>query len=793
MESKVTEIDALLRSVADLVVSINSVMDRLLSLLPRTAPIQAPEIAAPEIEAPRPEDISIQRALDEVLEYHRVHRPKNTTKNYEPKQKEWKAWCRKMGFKAGGRYLPGDYVDEGKLLLFIKDEVANRPPRRGQRLKAERERKRTAAAAELTSRGPPSKRKRGKTSAPSAASGELPVEGDDDDDEACSELVLMYNTVRSYCSAINELWAHQTSSGLHNAARPQRVAMTALKTSIARGQHQRRRDEFTDRGLATIRDGYVASQIPDLTRKIWGQCLGQNQVEQQFRTQLCFLFGNSMLLRLSNRLPMELPDLFSMSLPNEGPKGRGWCLVTVMDQGKTNQHGRLEYGAALRHRDYRSCLIGALATYFFWRWHCSGESFPCFQTSQDWYNIKVLKRDNNHLTESLSDSTAASWTRRLCSEAGIKSSKVTHAGQVSGARLAELNGVSEDQIRRGGRWNADQMTGCYLTTLPRAFMRGIADFDPDWSSSYYLPREAVCPPPALLNRVWPDLDRWQAAHLERADATERVEPNLAAGGFLELLQRLRVVFLQDSVLWRMEFPGHPIFRDPLFETAEYKAFELDVRGAITTAVEEDPHSIAIQKAVPAVNDRLRTMTAVIQSGQITHSQALRSLEGLMVSRIEQLTDAINDFVGGTFTCQFVPRSQIVPPPVSGAAFGPTAPIQLPVTALEKASQAPQYHMSRTIQTIPDLWQEWTVGLKGQPSIERLDDLYGSGWRSGPEKSAERQFYSRRKTLITEIRRLAAAEDSSFGDPYQKVVAQLEEQRIQAGASLSKVIDALKKP
>ena len=128
--------------------------------------------------------------------------------------------------------------------------------------------------------------------------------------------------------------------------------------------------------------------------------------------------------------------------------------------------------------------------------------------------------------------------------------------------------------------------------------------------------------------------------------TERVEPNLAAGRYLELLQRLWAVFLQDSVLWRMEFPGHPIFRDPLFDIAEYKVFELDIRGAIATAVEEEPHSIAIQKVVPAVNDRLRTMTAVIQTGQVTHSQALRSLE----SQIEQLTGAINDFVGGTFTC-----------------------------------------------------------------------------------------------------------------------------------------------
>jgi hypothetical protein len=72
-----------------------------------------------------------------------------------------------------------------------------------------------------------------------------------------------------------------------------------------------------------------------------------------------------MLLRLSNRLPIKLADLFLMSLPKEGTRGDGWCLVAVIDQGKTNQHGRLEYGAVLRHRDYRSCLIGALAAYFF--------------------------------------------------------------------------------------------------------------------------------------------------------------------------------------------------------------------------------------------------------------------------------------------------------------------------------------------------------------------------------------------------------------------------------------------
>ena len=79
---------------------------------------------------------------------------------------------------------------------------------------------------------------------------------------------------------------------------------------------------------------------------------------------------------------MELADLFSLDLPREGvssPDGSNVAraLVVVMNQGKTNQHGRMEYGAALRHRDPKACLVGALAFWLFWRWQVEGiEHFP---------------------------------------------------------------------------------------------------------------------------------------------------------------------------------------------------------------------------------------------------------------------------------------------------------------------------------------------------------------------------------------------------------------------------------
>jgi hypothetical protein len=184
-----------------------------------------------------------------------------------------------------------------KLLLFIKDEVAARAPRQGARLVEERKQK---AAATAKGR---SNRQKGQGAVVEAGS-HLIVEGDDDED--CSEVVLMYNTVRGYVSAIKELWAYQTSKRLHNAPQLTRVALKALENSIVRGEHARRRGEFTDRGISTFRDGYLPSQIPDLHRQVWSEGLVRASSNNPCGHSLTSsVVGNSMLLRLSNRLPME--------------------------------------------------------------------------------------------------------------------------------------------------------------------------------------------------------------------------------------------------------------------------------------------------------------------------------------------------------------------------------------------------------------------------------------------------------------------------------------------------------
>jgi hypothetical protein len=121
-------------------------------------------------------------------------------------------------------------------------------------------------------------------------------------------------------------------------------------------------------------------------------------------------------------------------------------------------------------------------------------------------------------------------------------------------------------------------------------------FDPDWSGSYFLARDTIKPPLALLRRIWPDPDRWKEAH---DTASLAVEPNTAAGW-------LREVLLQDAVFLRKLYPRHPVYRDPVFKSRDFAAFALQVEDACRTAKEEI-YVATIDRAIPAVAEKLRSL------------------------------------------------------------------------------------------------------------------------------------------------------------------------------------------
>jgi hypothetical protein len=60
-----------------------------------------------------------------------------------------------------------------------------------------------------------------------------------------------------------------------------------------------------------------------------------------------------------------------------------------------------------------------------------------------------------------------------------------------------------------------------------------------------------------------------------------------------------------------------------------------------------------------------------------------------------------------------------------------------------------YKLSRGLDTVADVWQEYTVGIDG-PAVEQLDVQFGAKWRSA---ATERKFYSRRSRIYNKLREL----------------------------------------
>ncbi|KAM4055758.1 centromere DNA-binding protein complex CBF3 subunit, domain 2 domain-containing protein [Hirsutella rhossiliensis] len=217
-----------------------------------------------------------------------------------------------------------------------------------------------------------------------------------------------------------------------------------------------------------------------------------------------------------------------------------------------------------------------------------GGKVSVFQRSEDWYETKVLRRSAKEPQAPLSGQTAREWTSRFYKKAGIKVSKVSHAPRVAATQNADMAGVDEGQIRRAGRWNnGDQMTGCYLTSC-------LSNSRGPWPTLTLNGRGLIsCPGHLALSQI-----SGGAEH--------------GAGAFLELLEWLREVLLQDAVFLRESYPDHPIFQDPVFSCPEFEAFASKVQDTCTRD-HEDSHTTVIQKAIPVVAEKLRTLDEFAQA------------------------------------------------------------------------------------------------------------------------------------------------------------------------------------
>ncbi|KAI1820014.1 transcriptional activator of glycolytic enzymes-domain-containing protein [Xylaria intraflava] len=133
-------------------------------------------------------------------------------------------------------------------------------------------------------------------------------------------------------------------------------------------------------------------------------------------------------------------------------------------------------------------------------------------------------------------------------------------------------------------------------------------------------------------------------------------------------------------------------------------------------------------------------------------------------------------------CPSGSKSRSFPGPSAGPAVGSGASALLD-------RDPPVYRMCRFASTVEELWHEWMVGLPGHPSVDFLDKMWGSRWRSGCRR--EIQWYSLRLEIIREIRHIAQAQRRSEDEAVQ-VLQQRQDQQLCSLAALCKRLRAERK-
>src|SRR5271154_5727950 len=198
---------------------------------------------------------------------------------------------------------------------------------------------------------------------------------------------------------------------------------------------------------------------------------------------------------------------------------------------------------------------------------------------------------------------------------------------------------------------------------------------------------------------------------------------------------------------RREFPDHPLWTNPVFERDDYRAFAQDVELSLLEV--EEPEEVRIKKTLPTVAERLSTLHQTLTRDinvktveQPTQINATLHSTSTAVQPAPVTATAAAAVMAGAAAAAAAPSlsttsfHSVRTSPASSAAILPLMDVsvfltQQPPSALASfvgEDSPPQYVLSRTVRTVPQLWREWTVGLGGNSSVQGLEDLYGPCWR-----------------------------------------------------------------
>ncbi|KAE8183984.1 hypothetical protein CF335_g8157, partial [Tilletia laevis] len=422
--------------------------------------------------------------------------------------------------------------------------------------------------------------------------------------------------LETHVKAIVNLWETQVLKGANTFPHPRNGALLkAFRKAVRRHKVQHSELLGEDTWKHSLNDGYTEDQHLEISQWYLRQMSQQPSTSQQhstiaypasasdacdtstWRARFDFLMQHAIMGRSEDLRKAKLSRLYTRTLPQSQPQACPAFVVTI-PRSKVNTEGRKEVGIAARHKNVEACPVGALALFFYERWHTRKEPFPNFSSRASWYHLMLLTDCEDDAVEGsgVTWDDQAQVLKKAFSDLGIATSNVTHAMRGGGARMAFERGCSEDSIRKHGRWTAggDQLIERYLTGVALQPVRALAGFSAG-GGDYWLPRTLVEPPLALQQQLWPEIEEAETTIKERHRTGG--ETDQAALNFLALLKWLRTVMLQDAACLRHQYEGLPIWSMPPFDTTAFGTFASALTAAMSAAV--SPIEVTITQLVPA--------------------------------------------------------------------------------------------------------------------------------------------------------------------------------------------------
>jgi uncharacterized damage-inducible protein DinB len=255
-------------------------------------------------------------------------------------------------------------------------------------------------------------------------------------------------------------------------------------------------------------------------------------------------------------------------------------------KGKTNQHGQILYGRAIRHKLVELCFVGSLAFYLAYRFYLTNEFDEStflvnyWMDNSKWFKIKLLVdavRADADRSKSMANDTYANAIKKVCTHLMIASKHWLHLGRSLGSKILEFLEELKEEIRTLGNWDPKVQETSYSTKLPWRPMRKLAGFTTG-NNMNYNPRTTVEPPESLIAKT--PFHRFSTA-LEYVEA--KIQNDQAdcwtAYEFLKLMKLMGVIFLQDAAAMWVLHPArkeHPMFSMPVFQDPEWLVSTLRV-------------------------------------------------------------------------------------------------------------------------------------------------------------------------------------------------------------------------